>query len=370
MLVEKEQLRSLGYSLTKKRRAVLLLSVLILCAVIVPNKLGSYNASFTSTKHTSSTGSTLLNVLQNASFLAEGRPTVLVAAATRHYVDFLENLRCFSSSRAGLPRIVFFALDEEAAAYGRASGFSTISLEGPKIRGDDIQDFFSDEFKPIAMKKLHAVRQVLSAGYDVLFSDVDIVLCADIAKDLARIAKERRNEGVEILLMQSDAVRDSQQIVRFNSGLFFASAGQSTIDFLDRAIQYGDIEQKGRVDDQVAMNRIACKPVGGGRELSRKHNKRAPPVCSWKGRLLVEALPLQRYPNGNSFIGKQRIFEMKPGAIRELCSRQQVRIVHNNWIPGAKKKERLWTNGLWSWDENKRTCKEVFHNRSMTNWKK
>lgn len=160
--------------------------------------------------------------------------------------------------------------------------------------------------------------------------------------------------------MQNDVFRDGQRVVRFNSGFYFARAAKETSEMFERMLAYAGAPGNQGVNDQVVANRVMCKPVGNGREMARAEHGRQgkETVCLWDGRVEVESLPLDEFPNGGAFFGKKKVFELEEGLLKAWCDEGKVKAVHNNWVKGEEeKKERFRKHGFWLWDERRKVCR-------------
>ena len=104
---------------------------------------------------------------------AEYSNTILVTAANFAYRDMLANWECAASS-LGLQWVVV-ALDQELFDF--LGPERAVMTTGEELSGT--QHFETGGFNVISCNKLHAVRNFLAAGADVVFSDPDNVFLKD-----------------------------------------------------------------------------------------------------------------------------------------------------------------------------------------------
>jgi hypothetical protein len=113
--------------------------------------------------------------------------TVFVTAVNFGYLNHLYNFKCFAD-RLNLNFLVF-AMEPQAYYYLR--NYTTIPsyLFSSGTHGHSVgtsTGFRDKHFNIITAKKLEAVLRVMTLGYDVIFSDLDVAILQDPIPHLVR----------------------------------------------------------------------------------------------------------------------------------------------------------------------------------------
>jgi hypothetical protein len=102
------------------------------------------------------------------------------------YRDFLHNFKCFMD-RQGV-KFMAVSLDQDIYRYIKQNKvtptFLMPELEGRGTINTASATFGGGQFNLIGCRKIEAVAAALALGYDVIFSDVDIVIMRDPLKYL------------------------------------------------------------------------------------------------------------------------------------------------------------------------------------------
>lgn len=109
--------------------------------------------------------------------------TVLVTGCNYGFINHLQNFKCFAD-RLGLKFLVI-ALDERSFQY--LEKYTDMYVFYMAVGSDnssapvtsDSTTFRSKQFNLITARKKEAVHDILSLGYDVLFSDTDVAILKD-----------------------------------------------------------------------------------------------------------------------------------------------------------------------------------------------
>jgi len=156
--------------------------------------------------------------------------------------------------------------------------------------------FGSKEFVQISKRKSRVVLQILMLGYDVLFSDIDVVWL--------KPPWDRLSTYTGDILIQSDALFNSGTDPNFNinSGLYFARSNHRTIEALKLIIGHG---KQNKLSEQKAFNHVLCGAfkkkmnLGPGRRIG-------PDRCELyhKGeQVSVQVFNADEFPNGSNQVG-------------------------------------------------------------------
>lgn len=105
-----------------------------------------------------------------------GSAVVMLALATENQIDFLENW-IFNVKKAGIPMAVVGAGDEATFAKARELQISVFRWS-PEIQGG-FADWGSAVWIMNTWQKVFAVQKIVSWGFDVILSDLDVVWWRD-----------------------------------------------------------------------------------------------------------------------------------------------------------------------------------------------
>jgi WD40 repeat protein len=197
----------------------------------------------------------------------------------------------------GISHYLVVALDERSRAALDAHNIPTCFLpkDSEVLWTEQGENFGTVGFKAICNEKPFLVNEILKDGWNVLWTDVDIVWLGDPYQHFIDVD----------LNIQSD---DDGVC----AGFFFIKHNQRSLDWMHRVVEY----LNPLIDDQISMRRmLADNPQLEFNMLSRLY-----------------------YPNGSAF------FDMK------LPQRANVKpiVIHNNCIIGHDPKVRRFQQyGLW-----------------------
>ncbi|PXF41964.1 Beta-arabinofuranosyltransferase RAY1 [Gracilariopsis chorda] len=292
------------------------------------------------------------NVLvQNSIPSAGSGATVIVTAATFNYMDFLRNLRC-TIKRSTPHEVVVFPLDMKTSKALKDENIPQISrfVKYNKYENRKTSEFNSLGFNYVSKLKLLVVQEVLRAGINVIYTDLDIIWCKDPVSHLLKYV----NNTVDIAI-QNDASRDSGKR-NLNSGFYFARTSPRILRFYKTLLKYA-FENEG-INDQKSFIRIACTVAGPGKDLPFQSVREGEVrVCRWDKLVTLFALPLSLYPNGASFHDTTRMYQLPKGKILSMCQKKDIYIWHNNWSSANDKKTRFIAHKLWMIDDKSGKCK-------------
>ncbi len=196
-------------------------------------------------------------------------------------------------------------------------------------------EFGTTSFLETSRRKSLLVLHVLRLGYDVLFSDVDVIWVRNPVRAMTKFPSD--------IVLQSDTRGDSAQPHNYNlnSGLYYARSNRRTVRAFRAIIKYS---RAIRRSEQKAFNYVLCgafKGDHGGPGMKLGHSN-----CVYRrARTTVHVLPPDQFPNGSDeALWKSSI---KAGKI----SQQHVIAMHANYVRGAgAKKSRIRDVGFWKYD--------------------
>ncbi len=106
--------------------------------------------------------------------------TVLITACNHGYLNHLHNFKCFAD-RLGFKFLVF-SMESQVHDYitNKTSMISYLMSGGKFGEASGSSAGFRDKhFNMITAKKIEAVHDILTLGYDVIFSDLDVAILQD-----------------------------------------------------------------------------------------------------------------------------------------------------------------------------------------------
>lgn len=362
-----------------------LLALFILCLLVASTyprgrrRRFSSSSSFTE-ERASASEVAIADAVARVAFTPErGRPMVLVTAVNYPFRDYLTNLNCSLArindiSPQPLQPLVI-AMDAAMHSHALRIGFESLHLPMyssintlPANRDRHasepaVQMFGSKGFNRLSKQKLYAVYKVLQAGVDVLFSDADIVWCADAAAEVARIMYATHWDAdpfsprMPHLLMQTAWPRSL-----LNSGFYYARASPELRDAFRMFLAH-DADSE---NDQVIVNAVMCRRHFNGAMVFNGTNSHPaaphrpmPVLCMWDGRVDARLLPALRFPTGGEIVDGDKIFHKPRRFITHACGNGDVAVLHNNCILSSKKKARFVAKGIWYVDDKEQSCLKV-----------
>lgn len=345
-----------------------------------------------------------LNTLLRASFtVGHGkthRRAVIVTAASHDVDRFAANLRCFVQ-QTSRKDIVLFALD--TLMHAHATGVMRVptvpwysvrqpvdeedNLEAKAIRDPTNKEeekkqphlFGTHAFSGITLSKLDIVRNVLEAGYDVLFTDVDVVWCRDLPSLFAGLVATYPQYDIFIQSNQ----KEPDVLGQVNTGFYYVKRGANILDMYARLAGNESVKWHNRSgDDQTLFWGFACK---GGRYLGPGNGVstftdvqgRNRFRCQWRsddkikqlketGKKEIDEtkdvvnimfLPVREFPNGSADPKGRALVHVPKGYYRDACRSGEVAMWHVNFCPGQLKERRLREQNVWIADDRGKCTK-------------
>lgn len=245
--------------------------------------------------------------------ISKGRLVVLTAT-TFNYRLMLMNFVCNLRS-LGIDNLLVGAFDEDLYRFAHEHDVAVYKAM-PQEQGLDTNmkcEFGTGCFHRVTKMKSRAVLHILKRGYDVLWTDTDVVWLNNPIPDMLN------NGGPGILVVQDDAPSPW----RVNSGFYLARADPVTKQALQNIITHAS---SSKTSEQPSFFVILC----GDRGRHAVGRMRCiDPITGLETRFL----PMDTYPNG---------------AHESLWNTSLPIVLHNNWLVGLPKKfQRLERHGLW-----------------------
>ncbi|EGD73448.1 hypothetical protein PTSG_05152 [Salpingoeca rosetta] len=274
---------------------------------------------------------------------------VILSGVSYIYRDVVMNFVC-NLRRLGIyDQLILAAFDEEMYRFGFRMGLPIFYYQSDDLAGLSSRDleYGSDAFKKVTKLKSQVVLQILQMGYDVTWTDTDIVWFEDPIPKLMAMESD--------FVVQSNAPFPDERVangpLRINSGFYRVRSTPVTIAAMQQIVAHA---ASSTMTEQPSFYIVLC----GGKEGTttvgdNKCHYRPPPdlIPHDQGNALleVEFLDRRQYPNGNvgGYWNSDNIHVRHP----------QIVILHNNWIKGLRAKiERLVLRGLWYYDRDREIC--------------
>eukprot|EP00026_Physarum_polycephalum_P004100 Phypoly_transcript_04117.p1 GENE.Phypoly_transcript_04117~~Phypoly_transcript_04117.p1 ORF type:complete len:608 (+),score=68.67 Phypoly_transcript_04117:408-2231(+) len=229
-----------------------------------------------------------------------GGNDLIISFCNFGFIDFILNLvSCFT--KLNIRNYLIFSLDNKSHEALQKKGIATYLFEKKEaVYTEETSNFGEVGFKAICNEKPFLVLQIVKLGFNVLWTDSDIVWLENAMEYM---------KGDYDLFVQ----RDDDDIC---AGFFYIKSNPVSILFMTKVVEY----LNPMIDDQISMRRF----------LKEKHGLRHYKL----DRIL--------FPNGTAY------FNMK---LTQKANKTPV-IVHNNCIIGHdSKKDRFKLYGLWFVDD-------------------
>jgi len=286
---------------------------------------------------------------------ADAHKTVILAMTNAGFAPFWHNLRC-SMDRHNVSRHAIIIGTDDAACDAAASA-SVPCVVGSQLLWDaetrsptslsqSAERHGTVEYARLMHIKARPALAVLRMGYNLLFTDTDMVWLRDPLHELRSDYGTALERGDVDVLIQSDyddsneaACTHHHDCARSSwcgheraacedeacGGFYYLRAATPAISMLEALFERMEWQRThidARLGEQPALNFVLRRTAG----------------------LRYTVLPRQDYPNGNAF------FVRHP-------PRSMPVIVHNNWLAGYEaKRERFVQHGLWLLDEGGAAC--------------
>lgn len=264
--------------------------------------------------------------------------TVIVSAVNYGYRHIMMNWVCHMR-RLSMSNFIIAALDEDTYRFALSHGIATYFEDSfdkhveTHLLGEQ-GEYGSVQFKRLTKMKTRVVARILRMGYDVVWSDTDIMFFRNPLPELLASTGD--------LVVQSNAP-DSEAtnaLGRLNSGFYLARSKPRLIRTLDEVIRHA---LRSRKSEQPCFYDILCG-MHGQRRLGDD-------MCIYKG-VRTTFLDRSRFPNGATYA----LWNMTTGRI--LRRYPNLVVLHNNWVIGLDvKQERMRKHGFLLYDEVEDVCR-------------
>jgi hypothetical protein len=261
--------------------------------------------------------------------------TIILTAASFEYRDMVMSFVCNLRS-LGVNHFLIGAFDEHMYKYLYLRGVpvfyddAAAEMQNSQVlsKPDDCR-YGSACFRKLTKLKSRTVLKILKLGYNVLWSDADIVWFADHTNQLLDMAHKSSKLGLLIQSNEPDIAKPANGIRRINSGYYLAMSSKETIRWFQKII---DTAAKTSLSEQPSFYDVLCGEKG---EFRRGKN-----YCEREG-YQTELLDRMKYPNGATL----NLWNLT--GVELTRQYPDVAILHNNWIKGldekiARQQERGW----------------------------
>lgn len=262
--------------------------------------------------------------------------TIILSALNYGYRGIMMNWVC-NMRHLGITNFVIAALDADLYKFAYTRSLPTY-LENTIFQGLNasiISDatYGSDSFKQLTKMKSRVVIRLLKEGYNVVWSDSDIIFFKNPLQDMW---------GYNVDLVIQTNAPDNEPMNgkrRINSGFYLARSNAATIQAFKDIIAFAS---KSRMSEQPCFYDVMCGKEGQTAEGNDK--------CRYKG-MVVQLLDRHKYPNGIT----DGIWDTTPGKIPDKYP--NLFILHNNWVKGADgKRQRFERHGFILYDKESELC--------------
>lgn len=218
-----------------------------------------------------------------------------------------------------------------------------------QLTGNDTShQFGTTEFIETSRRKSMLVLRLLTMGYSVLFSDVDVVWVRNPIPSLLNHTGH--------FVIQSDS-NTTQLNYNINSGFYLARTAPQTIIAMRAIIKYSYAIRRS---EQKAFNHVLCGAFkmhhgGPGKRLGISQ-------CQYtRASTITEVLPLDQFPNGSNqslWIKSNQFTNSFPNVVA----------IHANYIQHREEKEnRIRDIGFWFHSESSESRDECVASPALSN---
>lgn len=262
--------------------------------------------------------------------------TVILSALNYGYRGIMMNWVC-NMRHLGITNYVIAALDADLYKFAYTRSLPTY-LENTIFQGLNASiltdaSYGTDSFKQLTKMKSRVVVRILKEGYNVVWSDTDIVYFKNPLQDMWSYNVD--------LCIQTNAP-DNEPMNgkrRLNSGFYLAKSNAPTIQAFEDIIKFAS---KSRMSEQPCFYDVMCGKEG--------QNAEGDDTCRYNG-IIVKLLDRHVYPNGIT----DGIWDVPGGKIPEKFP--NLFILHNNWVKGADgKRKRFEKHGFILYDKESELC--------------
>ncbi len=286
---------------------------------------------------------------------------VILTGVTYAYRDVLMNFVC-NLRRLGIyDQLLVAAFDEETYRFGFRMGLPVFFYESDANhqREANVREaaYGSDGFKSLTKLKSQIVLQILRMGYEVVWTDTDIVWYRNPLPLMAAMSSD--------LVVQSNAPWPDEPAangpLRINSGFYRVRSTPLTIAAFEAIVNHA---RSSSMTEQPSFYIVLCGGKDGvntkGDSACIYHADSAAVAVGADGgdageptaaaELEVQFLNRLHFPNG-------AVGQLWEVAANMTVTNPEVVILHDNWIRGLQAKvRRLVEQRLWWYDRDGEMC--------------
>ena len=253
---------------------------------------------------------------------ADADNNIILAFVDSGFFDFALNLYIASFRPLGLKNHLFLASDSEVCSNFRKSAPGVNCIQSSVDEAShEASNFGTKGFVRKNWRKIKTVYDVLQMGFNVLLTDIDIVLF--------------KNPFLYFKTCPTCDLQIQHDQGMICAGFYYAKATKHSVEILRRVWKNWDdyingVTKKANDNDQVVLNKTIA-------EMKRT-------VEGFKH----QVLPVAQFGNGNSYFQSQNLMFGTDGP-----SPPDMYMIHGNWIvSGAAKKYRFREHFMWFYDKD------------------
>lgn len=275
--------------------------------------------------------------------VADGTKNVVLVGVTSAYSDMLLSFVCRART-LGIHNLLVAALDETAYQTAFMQGlpvFYEVANRKPVLVGNNTCEYGSTCFQVTTKLKLQFVLRILKKGYNVLWSDIDMVWYKDPFPHLI-------SYGPASFPIQSDEPNlylPANGVGRIDTGFYYARANRLVIKAFTQIVEHARTSNE---PEPLSFYNVLCGESGQKRQKSSE--------CRHKNGLQTVFLDRQVFANGivNGYWWNSNV--------AEVCMSKGVYVLHNNWLHGKDSKvSRQKANNVWYYNDVERMCIQPWH---------
>lgn len=271
--------------------------------------------------------------------------TIVLTALNYGYKGMLMNWVC-NMRRLNITNYVVAALDPDLYRFAWTRSLPTYlentvfgTVDGGANSGGISAELLSnaiygtDEFKKLTKMKSRVVLRLLTAGYNVIWTDCDIVYFKNPISDMWAYNAD--------LVIQSNAPDDEEMNARrrLNSGLYLARSNERTLRGFHDVIAFAS---RSKMSEQPCFYDVLC-----GKKGERTVGSDG---CRYDNGMTVRTLDRNWYPNGVT----KGIWNTTDGQISTRFP--ELVALHNNWVKGDQKQPRFNQHGFVFYNNRTELC--------------
>ena len=221
--------------------------------------------------------------------------TLFVTMTNNGYIDYTLNM-LKSLEKIGLDKKILCVCIDIYSYEKLKDNYVTLLLD---TKNHEFCPFFQGKYVEIVRFKFFIVNELLKKGYNILFTDGDIVYKKNPIEYIDNILKDEKID----LVIQNDSDSDNNQSY-LCTGFYFIRSNYKSIGLFDISLY----KKENTCDQSIFNNEI-------------------------KHKLNYKVLPIKLFPNGYYFYRNGNIDEQY--------------LVHFNYVIGHEKKQKMCQYGLW-----------------------